>query len=696
MKLSHIIVFFVLIILPITLVIGVYLDTETRTVQLKNKYDAFLIDSTYDGMKAFQLNSFNNEYSTISNSKIRDIEAAIKTYFSTLKTNMKNAGSVGYDLHSYTPAILFSLYDGYYIYSLYEDTELKKDTSLESAFTYGVKPYIYYSCRYKYGTRSDFVVNYTLDNTITFIGTIDDQYVTKTGHLISKDLVDGIGKLNEPANTLNKTDSYDVLINKLKTNKEVQKYFLEQLKEDLIILREDRSPEVVKEDLVTPEFETFYYMELNSQKIYQEHPILYRSNGDICTYGDIREMLDNGTLNSSYEFTFFPNGYDPKRVNITIDHYNYFFYTSEYTKNYIQDLDMLAHLNDRIVSNDSHHNKYDGLGKQGYIISDNGLNYYIEAMEFTKWVNENDILKNITQEHAVETDKDGNIVKLKEKFVTDLGTEKIFNTEEVGNKTRLNNPLLSYSTFNEHRMNVIRYSITSNLVSAISNYNDGSDSGYEFVLPNFTEADWGKIENNICMVTFLQGIPIGMTLYNNYCVLANNTNKEGIDTSSLYIIETTNTGTQYHKIGCRELLTKLSNKAYDLHSIINESSSPDNVLIDFYISSDYKRRYISLTGSDSNAAQQALGLSSNNIDYAYYYHHSDAGCYNCIVNIADTLTADEIISRQRYNSDLDVYENLPFVDVKEKNALEYLRRRYIVALGRARFELYIVNGYFGT
>ena len=76
------------------------------------------------------------------------------------------------------------MYDGYYIYSEYYNDIIKD-------YQYGLKPFIYYSCRYKKG-NNDFVVNYTLDNTITIYGIIDGKYQTKTGTLINPSNVSDI------------------------------------------------------------------------------------------------------------------------------------------------------------------------------------------------------------------------------------------------------------------------------------------------------------------------------------------------------------------------------------------------------------------------------------------------------------------------------------------------------------------------
>lgn len=160
MKLQHVAVIFVIIIVPLTMVLSTYINTEIKTIRYTSKYDAFLIDATYDALKAYQLNSFNNNIRSISNSKIRDIEASMNVYFQTLASDFKSVGYTYDQMVSYTPAVLFSLYDGYYIYTKNFDLdknaarvtmqELDKSKADESStYQYGLKPFVYYSCRYK-------------------------------------------------------------------------------------------------------------------------------------------------------------------------------------------------------------------------------------------------------------------------------------------------------------------------------------------------------------------------------------------------------------------------------------------------------------------------------------------------------------------------------------------------------------------
>ena len=122
MKLQHLAIVFVIIILPISMVISQYIQTQIDTISLQTQYNNKLQTATHDAIKAFQLNTLNNKYSTLSDSKIRDIEASISTFYNSLGTEL---GASGYDqesLQQFIPAIVYTMYDGYYIYSPYTNT----------------------------------------------------------------------------------------------------------------------------------------------------------------------------------------------------------------------------------------------------------------------------------------------------------------------------------------------------------------------------------------------------------------------------------------------------------------------------------------------------------------------------------------------------------------------------------------------
>lgn len=219
MKMQHIAVIFVIIIIPISIITSFYISTQIDTITLQTEYDTKLSDATYGAVKAFQINTVNNRYSTVSDSKIRDIEASVNTFFNSLG-NSENLTKE--DLKNNVPALVYTLYDGYYICTKYDNVMpialdkpggaliLNEDDLNKNEPNYGLKTYIYYSCRYKNGTK-DFVVNYTLDNAITIYGKFDSSGDKKTlsGYLINTKKIIRDKASYDPNNILSWSLKYD-------------------------------------------------------------------------------------------------------------------------------------------------------------------------------------------------------------------------------------------------------------------------------------------------------------------------------------------------------------------------------------------------------------------------------------------------------------------------------------------------------
>ena len=208
MKIQSLAVIFIIIILPITIILSEYIGNQAKTLHLQTSYDTKLNNATYDALKAFQLNTVNSGTSDLSNSKIRDIEASANTFFNSVASNFNLAGYNQEILSSYVPALVYTMYDGYYIYSNYTNTlddrnqnqdengqNLGSDadllennpnaTSRNEQRLSGLKPYIYYSCRYVRGASDDFVITYSLDNYITIQGVIKGKWVFDSGYLLN-------------------------------------------------------------------------------------------------------------------------------------------------------------------------------------------------------------------------------------------------------------------------------------------------------------------------------------------------------------------------------------------------------------------------------------------------------------------------------------------------------------------------------
>lgn len=207
MKIQSLAVIFIIIILPIALVLEVYTQNRINTINLQTKYDSKLNDATYDAIKAYQLNSFNaTDTSELANAKIRNIEASANTFFNSISSGFSELGYTKSTLQNYIPALVYTMYDGYYIYAPFTntwDTDSKNDeikntminqigkqfTFKEGEKIYGLKPYVYYSCRYKRNGKFDVTITYSLDNYIQIQGTVTEndgtkKTVSKYGYLL--------------------------------------------------------------------------------------------------------------------------------------------------------------------------------------------------------------------------------------------------------------------------------------------------------------------------------------------------------------------------------------------------------------------------------------------------------------------------------------------------------------------------------
>ena len=189
MRIQDLAIIFIIIILPISIVLSVYTQNQIQTVSIQTEYDTRLTAATSDAIKAFQINTINSSTSDLSNSKIRDIEASVETFKDSIKSVFGLNGYTEDEMDSYIPALVYTMYDGFYIYSNYNNqnyTGLNQD----GENVYGLKPYISYSARYTTASI-DVIITYTLDNYITIQGMINDRYYNESGYLIDGIEYDG-------------------------------------------------------------------------------------------------------------------------------------------------------------------------------------------------------------------------------------------------------------------------------------------------------------------------------------------------------------------------------------------------------------------------------------------------------------------------------------------------------------------------
>lgn len=117
MKLQGFTIIFALVAIPLILVLAYYIQLQVNTITLQNSYDSKLLDATYDAMSSFELNTANEDLSSVSDSLRTIIEASNNVFFNTLATNLGMSNASKSRIEPYIPAILYTLYDGYYISS---------------------------------------------------------------------------------------------------------------------------------------------------------------------------------------------------------------------------------------------------------------------------------------------------------------------------------------------------------------------------------------------------------------------------------------------------------------------------------------------------------------------------------------------------------------------------------------------------
>lgn len=577
MKIQYLAVIFVVIMVPISLALSTYIQTQVDTINLQTSYKTKLYGATYDAVTAFQINTVNNKYSSISNSKIRDIEASANTFFTSLADAMNATGYSKEILQPFVPALVYTLYDGYYLYGKYRNV-MPQDGKVQdydsSDYQWGLRPYVYYSCRYVKGAE-EVIVNYTLDNFITVYYRDGNNYETRSGYLINPNAWDGT--------------TYDGVEIKDGT-----------LSEELLFKTKDSNDNY--------ERGTYKYIVYQSQKIYLDDS--NPSKGKYFRY-------------ENYEKTYISPNTQTER---DIDEY---------------------------------------INKGGQ----NGAHkYFDEAKEFSEWVNTT--LDWVTQEYAV--DENGDPIDFKE-LQGSTGNEPIFDTTRD-----TNNPFSTNSIFDENRRVIIKHTIQTTLSTAIGSYNEYSGVTYEFALPVLTESDWDKIQNHICVLSFLQGLPIGSKYYNDYVILTNDKNEEYVSKDAIYITtqEPGSGNIEYHQPGCSRLI---ENEDTNSMTVI-----PQNQIAEAYYNIDFLR--------------QTVRLSEGN--YIYFYPQAKYGnkctaCYNCIVNTSSTYDVEDIIDGTI--TDPKIEDGDPIFDASDTNTkndkFRKVRSLYYSALARERYYLYKSNDY---
>lgn len=489
MKLESLIIIFVILVMPMTMVLKEYVDNKIEILETEMSYDTKLFNSTADAIKAYQLNNVNNALGDVTNERIEGIEAAVNTFYNSLASNFNYTGYNSNVMDEYVPAVVFTSYDGYYIYSPYNnvltdvpDDQVDTSYSEKGELTNGLKPYVSYSSRYR-TSNIDVVITYTLGNYITIQGTIGSQYVYDYGYLYSianSDTDEGI--------YYDSSDS-SYSYNGVKfTNTDT-----EELKEKI--------PSTDPNSLALEEYS---YVKINGKKYYlDEDYYTDRGNGDV-TYGG--ETFKAGSA------IFFIDQNGARNYNQTKGYS---------TSNYDTDNETFLAYYRAIKKNKSAYEYYKNAYEFSMNVLKNGVTGYKDKCGTE--INGGYGLSSLRTENSEYWAEDSPDIN----SIQDYGNFTIFSgtIEE------------SSSNFNQHRRAIIRYVIETNLSASISGF--ASQAGISFVMPKISDDDWEIIQNEVCAIGFLQGMNLSAKRYNGYAVVSNSLTKDWIGENDIYILTNT-------------------------------------------------------------------------------------------------------------------------------------------------------------
>ncbi len=679
MKIQNYAVVFIIIIMPIAMVLSIYTGNLIDVANKQASYDSILLNSTYDAIKTYQVNTLNNDYESENNSKVRDINASVNSFFNSLAMGFSSSRLGKEELKTYIPAILYTLYDGYYVYGTYDNIVNTvggvsyNENAQVNKKEYGLKPYVYYSCEYQGTTDNnveyDIIVNYTLDNYITVTGKFGNMYISRSGYYIDYNKVEVPVNGTEPV-------SFDKKIVTLYPGSDNEvKIGPEELGEYLITIdlyRNKEKPtetdyrvsqqegeqdpnakyynyiiynnvkyylddELVNADGTAKQAERINEMNISHNATYDGIPIFYLDR-------DTRTYISQSTLNELKSYLGVENDSElyTKQKYKDVNAYYYYFKSTQFS------MDVYPVLKDINLGKTTITNTETGE-EQDVIISNLPYDENGNIVDSNGQVHTGNVIKTETY-HTKYTYQNGVESHVKSTY----DTSKVFNFDDEEN-----NPELESSSFNRHRMDVIISSIESSLVSSMASFNSYIGATYDYRMPVLKESEWDRICNNITMATFMQGLTIGnYKYYSNYSIVANTKVKDFIPKDSIYVqnanLDEAKNG-EYHNPRCIDYNKEIS-------------TNPQNIV--GYRNIDYDRQNC-----------KALNFNeTTNADY-WYYLQPGTGAYGCIVGQNNNIyTTDELLK--------GIKDDGSASDVNGE-----IRRAYITALAREKGNSYKTYGF---
>lgn len=636
MKIQGVTVIFSLIVIPIILVLSYYIQIQVDTIALQSSYDTKLLDATHDAMAAFEINTANEKLSSVADSLRSIITASNNVFINSLSTNLGMSNASKGMIQPYIPAVLYTLYDGYYIYS---------------------------------PTKIPVVLKNAKGNAVV----VGDEGVAYSSDAGDYNIYTYIEPPQREEDDEDYSDEEDDSLVLTKHQEEYGQILYE------IEGQEGKYITVVKEGL------TKYKLDyvLKSFMPYSARYINRDIKGGAEKYFDvtINYTLDNYMIITGMvdEVYYSKSGYlikDKLLDKVMVD------------DNETEGNDLLSRNEEEIDS------RVDEIVNQGrkitiYVKSMMGnteelipittnsadgidaVKYYLKSTIFSNWVYNNlkDIEEGDISRNAIEIQnfQNKNLQNQQFQIVNSFenSTKKIFRVEADG--TTFENPEKNDSYISTHKSEIIRNSIQYNLNVAMSTYNEMSTKAFSFNMPVISDSEWKKITSNVSVVSFMQGFRCGLKIYNNYAIVSSTNNEITVIPSEIYYVANDETkpdeafndeNSTYHRIDCPDFI----------YPETTDGSEISNLGFRFFKSKETKYDKI-----------------YNKNQSIYEYDHKNIACYKCIVNgnyKKPYFDGAAIVPAEdgKYSNELDITV-LP----KQK------QRLYFTAVGAERQRLYKAN-----
>lgn len=613
MKLSNLSVIFIIIVIPIILIFSYYLSLQIDTINMQTSYTTKQLEATKEAVEALEINTveWNEAYSENADSKRRDIMASINTFITSFANSLGVGGTNKEYIEAYIPAIACTLYDGYYIYTPAETKSVIKDENGVAVFITEklVKSDNSPIANYAYEEEHEGKLLYEYDGNTggnadgTYNGiqfTLNSNYAKSTYEHILKPFstYSARYKNGDTDITVNYTlDNYITIYGTIKNKQTGQKEYVVKSgylimpQDDLELSSEELTEKIAwrwnEDDTYKCETYSYVYAEDNTKVYFDGNTTFQVSSTGIRTnlnettnikYKKIRKNSREATYQALNSGTIKKKNAQGEIETVTIKQGN--LYT-----------DKQGTIDNNVRENIQIKIDY------------SSRNYYIESTDFTEWVKYN--LSDI---------KIGDMQDVENTSLYGNEADKIFDIEGI-------DPETEDSIIVRHKREVIKQTLISNLNQSITSYSRNTEGEYQ--LPVLTETDWDHILRNVSIVTFVQGIPIGMKYYNNYVVATSTENKEYTNPDEIYL---TRSGDPYYHL---PYCSKLSN---------------DTPIIG-YKNIDYVVKSYDVEKTDKTVITN------------YYYKHSNIAneaCYYCLVQ--RDLFSDEGLSKQARNAHDEAYK----------------------------------------